>query len=137
MLDFTSRVITGACKKISDHELKDCSFFFHCQHLGHWCILLTQTSKRTMETVQMKQIWCYNLRGLYYEAGLQAKPGSCRVFFSMLQRYFALGQIITETYPADLTCSRKQPHALRSQCIKFLVTIFAFPPPSSIRNMDS
>lgn len=90
-----------------------------------------------METVQMKQIWCYNLRGLYYEAGLQAKPGSCRVFFSMLQRYFALGQIITETYPAFLTCSRKQPHALRSQCIKFLITIFAFPPPSSIRNMDS
>lgn len=28
VLDFTSRVITGACKKISDHELKDCSFFF-------------------------------------------------------------------------------------------------------------
>lgn len=33
---------------------------------------LHKLKKRTMETVELKQIWCYNLRGLYYEAGLEA-----------------------------------------------------------------
>lgn len=56
----------GACKKISDHELKDCSFFIiNICDIGvfYWHKLQKELEKK---------IWCYNLRGLYYEAGLQA-----------------------------------------------------------------